>query len=388
MNQTGEDAVVARRRSAVAVGVVAIGFLVALAVARPAMAQRYTSGNPSVSVDTSVLDDLGPPASLPRLLLPGVRSAARPPTKLNFPTGSQRPRLGSPSRSQRLLAPPTRRSEAPPRKMASAPVTLKPPATPKAATTPKAQPRNEPASPADRPLAVAQPQDTSEATAEAPPPDPRHEPPAPAHTATAEAPPARVLAPPPPPPATAKRAELPALNLPPMPEPARPQQQAAPAPIKAEPPAPVKVEPPAPVKAEPRVADLPPVPEPARPQQQAARPAPNAAAPASVNSHGDRLTIAFAQGATALPDNAKGELKGVVDRMSRSADTRIQVIAYAAGDDATFSVARRTSLARALDVRSYLLDQGISNSRIEVRAMGNKYGEGPADRVDIVVTQR
>ena len=52
------------------------------------------------------------------------------------------------------------------------------------------------------------------------------------------------------------------------------------------------------------------------------------------------------------------------------------------------SKARRLSLSRALAIRSFLIDQGVRSTRIEVRAMGNKVPEGPADRVDIVILNR
>jgi len=50
------------------------------------------------------------------------------------------------------------------------------------------------------------------------------------------------------------------------------------------------------------------------------------------------------------------------------------------------SETRRLSFRRALVVRSYLIEQGVSSARMDVRALGNKVeGGGPADRVDLVV---
>jgi len=45
---------------------------------------------------------------------------------------------------------------------------------------------------------------------------------------------------------------------------------------------------------------------------------------------------------------------------------------------------RRLSLSRALAVRAFLIDQGVRSTRLDVRALGDKTGDGPADRVDIV----
>ena len=61
-------------------------------------------------------------------------------------------------------------------------------------------------------------------------------------------------------------------------------------------------------------------------------------------------------------------------------------MAYAAGTDAEASQARRLALSRALVVRSYLIEQGIGSARMDVRALGKKIeGDGPADRVDLVL---
>ena len=42
------------------------------------------------------------------------------------------------------------------------------------------------------------------------------------------------------------------------------------------------------------------------------------------------------------------------------------------------------SLSRALAVRAYLIDQGVRSTRMDVRALGSKVGDGPADRVDVL----
>jgi outer membrane protein OmpA-like peptidoglycan-associated protein len=43
-------------------------------------------------------------------------------------------------------------------------------------------------------------------------------------------------------------------------------------------------------------------------------------------------------------------------------------------------------LSRALVVRAYLIERGVSNLRLDVRALGNRSDNGvPPDRVDIVM---
>jgi len=59
------------------------------------------------------------------------------------------------------------------------------------------------------------------------------------------------------------------------------------------------------------------------------------------------------------------------------------VQAYAAGSPDDPSVARRLSLSRALAVRSALIAEGVTSSRIYVRALGAQSAGGPPDRVDV-----
>jgi outer membrane protein OmpA-like peptidoglycan-associated protein len=62
---------------------------------------------------------------------------------------------------------------------------------------------------------------------------------------------------------------------------------------------------------------------------------------------------------------------------------RIQLLAYAKASSDGASRARRLSLSRALAVRAYLIEKGVRSTRMDVRALGDKFGDGPADRVDI-----
>jgi outer membrane protein OmpA-like peptidoglycan-associated protein len=107
-------------------------------------------------------------------------------------------------------------------------------------------------------------------------------------------------------------------------------------------------------------------------------------------SRGDKaLSLNFGSGSADLGADSKGDLNKIVDALKKNGDLRIQLIAYAAGSEDQASQARRLSLSRALAVRSYLFDQGVSASRMDVRALGNKVeGGGPADRVDIVMLNK
>ncbi len=99
--------------------------------------------------------------------------------------------------------------------------------------------------------------------------------------------------------------------------------------------------------------------------------------------------IPFVHGAADLPESAHADLERAVRAMKKDESAHLQLIAYASGfgDDAD-SHARRLSLSRALAVRSYLIDQGVRSTRVDVRALGNKVPDGPPDRVDIVLVHR
>jgi outer membrane protein OmpA-like peptidoglycan-associated protein len=173
----------------------------------------------------------------------------------------------------------------------------------------------------------------------------------------------------------------PAAPLPPAP-PKLAEAPTAPTPIVKAP------TPPAPPAIEARqITPTPPsAPEIKKPTEMAALP--DATAPSLMEGGETLMQIVFADGATRIPDNKTGELKALAGKMSKDEDMRLQLLAYAEGTDANASKARRLSLSRALAVRSYLIDQGVRSTRIDVRALGNKAGSGPAERVDVVMLKK
>jgi outer membrane protein OmpA-like peptidoglycan-associated protein len=88
--------------------------------------------------------------------------------------------------------------------------------------------------------------------------------------------------------------------------------------------------------------------------------------------------------AAAIPESAKGELDALVERLNADYLLRLQVLAYAGGDEDQSSHARGVSLARALAMRDYLSGQGVDLGRMDIRALGNTAQEEPADRVDLI----
>jgi outer membrane protein OmpA-like peptidoglycan-associated protein len=357
----------------------AVGFFAILATGSTAQAQDdtvYIGGNGSASgsaarnsvqVDMSVLDDIGgrPPISKSLLPLPG----------------------GSLNGQRVTLSPPGS-------------ATAKKPQAPRHATPAKSPAPQKAPAPASKPTASASPPPPS---APAPMPALTEPPPPPAQIDLATAmPPAlpepkaapSAVRPPEPVRATAPRelkavpSPTPVLSTVAAPEPSAPTPSPArlPEPAAAKPVITPAVATPAAVTPVAVMSDAP----------MASAPAPVASAPAQVaalpparqaGAGPQSLRIRFSGEAAVLPEPAKGELKQVAGALSKDSAMRVQVMAYASGSD-DGGKARRLSLSRALAVRTYLIEQGIGSTRIDVRALGNTAEGGPGDRVDLVVVSR
>lgn len=326
--------------------------------AAPLWAQTVTSPyietNPNVTVDLSVLDGYGgsagtmpgyaPPMPSPGAYpTPGVTTGA-PNNVPAFLVRPDAPRYAAPPPAVQALiqgrsgSAPSTSVAAVPRSSSPTPApTLRAPAprpTSAAAATSSAVPK---------PIAPKpEPQRTASAAPTPPPP-----PPAPSSNSAAKAAPVA-----PPPPA--------------LPEPTKSASAAPPPP----PPAPPKKEVAKPVSA--------PV---------AATSAP-AAQPSDQSASGDTTRIAFPNGQSQLPGDADAKLDPVIAKLKQDSGLRLQLMAYANGDQDGANKARRLSLSRALAVRAYLIDNDIASTRMDVRALGNRADDGPADRVDLVVINR
>lgn len=376
--------------------VLAFGALLA-SVALPASAQVVVGGSsaPNVEVNWSVLDNLGRQPNLADMLktepLPGETQAAQP--RNRAPQGVQyRPykpgaqpyaKGGKPAAKPAKAAQKAPAQKAPaqkakvtpastkvdhmadlvqsnrvepkveaPRKAAAPALPPKPDVTP-VVETPKA------AAPAVTGPQVSLPEvpkpaaaPVQQAKAPEPPPAPKVELPKVAEAPKVETP--KVEAP---------KAEAPALPPTALTPPPLPVAKAEPAPVQAAAPAP----------AAQQIAALPPSPAPV----------------AASGFKGDTLTIPFTGESARVPDRSLSDLDRLAKRMLKDESLGLQLLAYAEGDEANASKARRLSLSRALEVRKYLMDQGLRSTRIEVRALGNKLeGAGSPDRVDAVLVSR
>jgi outer membrane protein OmpA-like peptidoglycan-associated protein len=95
------------------------------------------------------------------------------------------------------------------------------------------------------------------------------------------------------------------------------------------------------------------------------------------------IRVFFEDGSANLTRAAMGELRKLAGDMQRNLGLRMQVIAYAGAKEAVEGTARTLSLSRGLAVRSFLIDQGVRAVRLDVRAHGDRFDDGPPARVDI-----
>jgi len=98
------------------------------------------------------------------------------------------------------------------------------------------------------------------------------------------------------------------------------------------------------------------------------------------------LRLTFAPGQSDLSPASSTSIKQLTDTTPTGDDTTFNILAYAPGKPDDPSTARRISLSRAMAVRSALVADGVPSARIFVRALGEQYGDGPPDRVDLDVT--
>ena len=109
---------------------------------------------------------------------------------------------------------------------------------------------------------------------------------------------------------------------------------------------------------------------------------------AALTPSGDNFgQVRFRAGSSTLTRDDEDRLKAMADKVAPT-EARLRLEAYAKGTGADASKARRLSLSRALAVRSFLIENGLRSTRIDVRALGIARDGDVPDRVDIVLLGR
>jgi outer membrane protein OmpA-like peptidoglycan-associated protein len=120
--------------------------------------------------------------------------------------------------------------------------------------------------------------------------------------------------------------------------------------------------------------------DPAEPKSS--RPGPNEPREAPPASVAPAVTVLFKNNSADISDRAKADLDNVAKTISEQRMTQVELRAFASSEDP--AEARRVALARALTVRSYLIDQGVM-ARIEVGAFLAARNARSGERVEILV---
>lgn len=107
-----------------------------------------------------------------------------------------------------------------------------------------------------------------------------------------------------------------------------------------------------------------------------------AAAIAQQSPSAPAVTVPFEAQSVEIAEAGRGALDGLARSLSEHGVRQVEVRGYASGEDT--GDARKVALARALAVRSYLIDQGVK-ARIEVGANAKPARTPPKERVDVVV---
>lgn len=347
----------------------------------PAAAQTVVGGDrgPSVTVNSGVLDQLGPAPTLPQLFgaerglsvaAPSEAGARRAPT-LHRPA-PKRAHSAKATRTRvarRHASKKTRVSKRTTHVAKAGTIHLTPPGTQHPTQTAQATTTRGPAAAAPTIVKTA-------------PPAPAPIPPAPQSIPTPSSPTVATSAPPTEPPVEkpSSTPPPPAVSL--MATPSSADTAAAAPALPAQPPAAAQTMPTAA-----------PAPTPAPATESASAGSTAGPAPVQVASAGSfavtPTAVKFAPGASDLPPNAQSVLDNVADKLLASENLRVQLIAHATGGPDQAMEARRISLARAVAVRAYLIDKGVRSLRMDVRALGNRPEDGPVnDQVDLVLVNQ
>jgi outer membrane protein OmpA-like peptidoglycan-associated protein len=128
--------------------------------------------------------------------------------------------------------------------------------------------------------------------------------------------------------------------------------------------------------------DAPPIPEEARPFASGPL---LAAAKAPVDDATGPLVLGYTPGTVGVPAAAESRLDALAERLRQDPTMTIALEGFAGGADSL--KARRLALWRARAVRTRLIEDGIAEQRIRVRAAGAEAGVAATERVDVRIVQ-
>jgi outer membrane protein OmpA-like peptidoglycan-associated protein len=117
------------------------------------------------------------------------------------------------------------------------------------------------------------------------------------------------------------------------------------------------------------------------PEPKSSRPAPNEPREAPPAGVAPAVSVVFGANSAEISDRAKADLDRVAKTISEQRMSQVELRAFAVGADPVD--ARKVALVRALAVRSYLIDQGVT-ARIEVGTFAPTRNGKAGERVDVL----
>jgi outer membrane protein OmpA-like peptidoglycan-associated protein len=117
------------------------------------------------------------------------------------------------------------------------------------------------------------------------------------------------------------------------------------------------------------------------PEPKSSRPAPNEPREAPSAGVTPAVSVVFGANSAEISDRAKADLDRVARTISEQRMSQVELRAFAVGADPVD--ARKVALVRALAVRSYLIDQGVT-ARIEVGTFAPTRNGKAGERVDVL----
>ena len=117
------------------------------------------------------------------------------------------------------------------------------------------------------------------------------------------------------------------------------------------------------------------------PVPKSSRPAPNEPREAPAAGVTPAVSVVFGANSAEISDRAKADLDRVAKTISEQRMLQVELRAFASGVDPVD--ARKVALVRALAVRSYLIDQGVT-ARIEVGTFAPTRNGKAGERVDVL----
>jgi outer membrane protein OmpA-like peptidoglycan-associated protein len=116
-------------------------------------------------------------------------------------------------------------------------------------------------------------------------------------------------------------------------------------------------------------------------EPKSSRPGPNEPREAPPAGVAPAVTVLFKSNSADISDRAKADLDTIAKAISEQRMAQVELRAFASSEDP--AEARRLALARALTVRSYLIDQGVT-ARIEVGAFSATRNARTGERVEVL----